>query len=113
MIQRQELSSDQLHIYSFELLQGRFLRIDFHSSNLDLLVSMDKPDGKESMEWSVPKRITTPVALAIDVKGTYKLNVRGIEKTETSGTYRIEIKALRPFVAQDQKQIAACMTFMT
>jgi CHAT domain-containing protein/tetratricopeptide (TPR) repeat protein len=103
-----ELSAGQTHSYPFELSQGRFLRIDFYSSNLDLVVSMAWPGGKKSLEWSIPKRVTTPISFVVDVLGTYHLKVQSSEKIENSGVYRIEIKTLRPVSAQDQKQVAAC-----
>lgn len=103
-----KLSSDEIHYYSFELLQHRFLRIDFFSPNIDLLVSIALPGDKKPLEWNIFKRGTVPVSSVFDTQGAYLLKVQSLEKKFDSGLYQLEIRASRPVNPQDTKQVAAC-----
>ena len=90
-----QLSEDPIHSYALQLLPGKFVQSDFYSSSSDLLVSLVWPGGQKSLEWSVPKRVPTPISWLADINGTYRLDVRNVKNEEGSGVYRLEIKALR------------------
>ncbi len=103
-----ELSADETHSYAFELSAQRFLRIDFHSLNIDLLVSIALPGGKKSLEWNIFKGSTAPIASVLDTQGIYLLKIQSLENNADSGFYRLEIKTSQPASAQDHRQVAAC-----
>ena len=103
-----ELPAEKIHSYNFKLSQQTFLRIDFYSPNIDLLVSIALPGGNESLKWLIIKRGTAPIACVLDSKSSYLLRIQGLEKNGYSGSYRMEIKASQPVGAQDHRQVAAC-----
>ena len=51
-----ELSQNEIRSYSLELSPQSFLRIDFYSPYMDLIVSMVWPSGKRSLEWHISRR---------------------------------------------------------
>jgi CHAT domain-containing protein len=101
------LSGNEIHSFTFELSHGKFLRADFYSPDIDLAVSIARPNGTKSQDWSIPKRIVSPISCVADVPGTYRLEVRGAASSMSSGTYQIEIKELRPVSGRDGNQVTA------
>jgi CHAT domain-containing protein/Tfp pilus assembly protein PilF len=102
------LSAGETRSYAFELMRGKFLRIDFDSSRFDLIVTVVWPDGKKSSKWDIAGRTVVPISFVADLQGRYQLNIQNSEKQEDSGSYRFEVRTLRTAGAQDQKQVAAC-----
>lgn len=103
-----DLSDSQVHSYQLELPTGRFLRVDFHSTNLDLLISLSGPGGRMSSDWIVPRRVSTPISWITEVSGNYLLKVRSVDNSQDNGVYRLDTRTFRQAAAQDQKQVGAC-----
>jgi CHAT domain-containing protein len=105
---KEHLAAGQTHLFLLELSSREFIRIDFYSSNLDLVASIARPGSKNSIEWNISKREIGPISFIAEVRGTYQLSVRSAEKAESAGAYQMEIKAQRPAGTQSQKQVNAC-----
>jgi len=91
-----EIPAGEVHTYQIALETGQFLRAVVNQRGIDLVVSAIGPDGQKVAEVDSPNGANgpEPVSLAAKVSGTYRLEVRSLEKDAKPGRYDIKIEEL-------------------
>jgi CHAT domain-containing protein/tetratricopeptide (TPR) repeat protein len=108
-----DLKGDEAHSYSLDLKAGQFLSLIVEQKGIDVVVKLFEPGGKLVAEIDSPNGIQgpEPVSAIIEVSGTYKLEVRSLEKTAAPGLYQAKIVDLRSATQDDRLRIAVQKTF--
>lgn len=104
-----EMAGGQAHAYLLTLSANQYLYLVVEQRGIDVELTLLGPDGKplekvdspNGAQGPEPLRLLTPVA------GSYRLEVRALEKDAKPGRYVARIVELRPAVAQDRGRIAA------
>ncbi|HZM86878.1 MAG TPA: erythromycin esterase family protein [Blastocatellia bacterium] len=91
-----EMAAGEVHAYRIDLEAGQFLRAVVNQRGIDLVVSVIGPDGQKIAEVDSPTGANgpEPVTLAAKVSGTYRLEVRALQKDAKPGRYDIKIEEL-------------------
>jgi CHAT domain-containing protein/tetratricopeptide (TPR) repeat protein len=93
-----ELVGGQAHSYRVRLGRGQYIRVVVNQRAIDVAVSIFSPDGKKTTEVDSAKsnQISKPVSAIALTTGTYRLEIRSLEKTAAPGRYVVKIEELRP-----------------
>jgi len=104
-----ELAGNAAHNYRLRVEAGQYLQLLVEQRGIDVVVSLFDADGKKLTEIDSPNGTQGPEPLAILVEqtGTYRLEVRSLEKDAPAGRYEVKIVAQRLATPQDKQQIAA------
>jgi len=107
-IQR-ELAGGQSHTYHLTLTAGQYLHVVVDQRGIDVVVALFSPDGNKLAEVDSPNGTQGPEPLhwIVDISGTYKLEVRSLEKDAPTGRYEVKIEEIRIPTEQDRSRIAA------
>ncbi|HEY1402803.1 MAG TPA: CHAT domain-containing tetratricopeptide repeat protein [Pyrinomonadaceae bacterium] len=105
---RQEIGGSDIHNYSLELAEDRYARILIKQQGSDVAVKIfnldnsvifvDRPNGARGREL---------VSFIAKRSGTYRLEVRALERAAPRGHYEISISELRPSTPRDESRLAA------
>ena len=97
------------HSYLISLAAGQFCHAVVHQLGIDVVVALYGPDGKQLVEMDSPNGTYGPerVSLVAGTSGSYKLEVRSLEKKAIAGRYRVKIEELRVATPQDNNRITA------
>ncbi|HXD34595.1 MAG TPA: tetratricopeptide repeat protein [Pyrinomonadaceae bacterium] len=109
-----ELAGNQSHAYSIALKAGQYLRLVVDQRGIDVVVALFGPGGGKIVEVDSPNGTQGPESLSAiaDISGTYRLEVRSLEKDVSAGRYEVKIQELRAATTQDNSRVAAERTFM-
>jgi len=104
-----EMAGGQAHAYQLTLAAGQYLHVVVDQRGIDVVVVMFGPDGKKLIEVDSPNGTQgpEPVSLVAEASGSYRLEVRLLEKDAAAGRYEVKIAELRVAVPQDRDRIAA------
>lgn len=108
-----ELIGGQSHSYRIELTSGQFIHLVVDQRGIDVVVTLFDPDHRQITEVDSPNGTQGPELLAAiaETAGTYRLEVRSLEKDAAPGRYQVKIEELRAAVEQDKSRIAAEQIF--
>jgi hypothetical protein len=53
-----ELSADETHSYEVHLLQGQYARVSVEQRGIDVIVNLQDPGGKDSIEFDTELRLS-------------------------------------------------------
>jgi CHAT domain-containing protein/tetratricopeptide (TPR) repeat protein len=103
------LKGGEVHAYSIALNSGDYLHADVDQRGIDVVVTLFGPDGKKLAEKDSPngEQGPEPVSIIAQAAGSYRLEVRSLEKGVAAGRYEVRVTELRPATPQDGSQIAA------
>ena len=89
-----ELTGGDAHSYALLLSAGDFLRVVFDQRGIDVVVTAYGPDQKKFAEVDSPNgdRGPEPVEFVTPVAGTYRFDVRSLEKNAKPGRYEARIE---------------------
>ncbi|MBI3653500.1 MAG: CHAT domain-containing protein [Acidobacteria bacterium] len=106
------MSGDQAHLYQLTAEAGFFLHAVVEQKGIDVAVTLFDPTGVKALEVDSPNGTEglEPIFFLTKLSGTYRLEVRSLAK-DAAGKYEIEVKELRPAVAQDSIFINAHQLF--
>jgi CHAT domain-containing protein/Tfp pilus assembly protein PilF len=109
-----ELGGRQAHSYWIDLTSGQFIHVVVDQRGVDVVVTLFSPDGKQIIEVDSPNGThgLEPVLAIADTSGSYRLDVRSLEKEAPIGRYQVKIEVLRTATTRDKTQIAAERAFM-
>lgn len=109
-----ELKGDEAHLYSIAVSAGQFLDVVVDQRGIDVVVMLFGADGKKLAEVDSPngRHGQEPVSIITETTGSYRLEVRSLDKPGAIGRYEVKIKELRTTKAQDKTRIAADQTFI-
>ncbi|MCI0420171.1 MAG: tetratricopeptide repeat protein, partial [Acidobacteria bacterium] len=102
-----ELTGGQVHSYQISLSAGQYLRVMVEQRGIDVVAALFGPGDQQVGEFDRRWLGAEPVSLIADVSGTYRLEIRSVQKTATQGRYQIRIQELRESAPQDKNYLAA------
>ncbi len=104
-----ELKSDEAHSYSLSLQAGQFLNVVVEQKGIDVVVTLFDANNKKTVEVDSPNGTQgpEPVSIIIETAGTYRLEVRSLEKTAPAGKYEVQILEQRAATDKDKDRVAA------
>lgn len=103
-----ELAGGGTHNYRITLTTGQFLRVVAEQRGIDVVVALFGPDGKQLLEVDSPNGTDGPEPLAwiAESPGSYRVEVRSLEKDAAPGRYVIALSELRGATERDHALIA-------
>jgi CHAT domain-containing protein/Flp pilus assembly protein TadD len=109
-----ELAGGQAHSYQLALAADQYLHVVADQRGIDVVVTLFSPDGKQLVEVDSPNGTQGPetISAMAEATGTYRLEVRSLEKDAPAGRYEVKIVELRKATEQDKTGIAADRAFM-
>lgn len=104
-----ELEGAQAHSYRLMLAADQYFSAVVDQRGIDVVVTLFAPDGQKLAEVDSPNGATgpEPLALITGTGGSFRLEVRSLEKDAKPGRYEVKIVELRAATAQDRSRIAA------
>ncbi|MBI3949053.1 MAG: tetratricopeptide repeat protein [Acidobacteria bacterium] len=104
-----ELAGGEAHTYRITLAAGQYLGILVDQRGVDVVLKLFGPDDQQLAEVDHPsgRYGPEPVSLVTDAPGSYRLEVRALEKEAPLGRYEIKIEELRQTTPQDKIRVAA------
>jgi CHAT domain-containing protein/tetratricopeptide (TPR) repeat protein len=104
-----ELAGSEVHAYSIQLTTGQFLNVVVGQYDIDVVVTVFAPDGKQLARFDSPigDPGPEPVTLIAEASGNYRLEVASLEKAAAVGRYQVNLEALRLAVSEDEKLVEA------
>ena len=103
----QVLPAGERHSYKITLNSGQYLRLLITPSGTELATTLYAPDGQKLSQSTCRQNGPTPVSAIAEVSGTYRLEVRSLEKDPVPGRYEVKVEEVRPATALDIHRIAA------
>jgi CHAT domain-containing protein/Tfp pilus assembly protein PilF len=104
-----KLKGGETQPYRLVLATGQFLRVVIDQRGIDVVVTLFAADGKQIIEVDSPNGTQGPeiVSAIAETSGTYRLEVRSLEKDVLTGRYEVKVEELRRANEQDQTRLAA------
>ena len=104
-----ELSGGQSHSYRLQLAKGQYVHVVVDQRGIDVVVALYGPEGKKLTEVDSPNGTQgpEPVSWIVETTGTYRLEVRSLEKDAKPGKYEAKIERLREADPQDVYRLRA------
>lgn len=104
-----ELAGGQSHTFQLTLAANQYLQVVVDQRGIDVAVTLFAPDGKKLSEVDSPNGTQgpEPLFLIAETAGSYRLEVRSLEKDAAAGRYEVKIEELRAATEQDKRHVAA------
>jgi CHAT domain-containing protein/tetratricopeptide (TPR) repeat protein len=98
--------ADETATYSFVAEGGRIYLVEVEQQSLDLIVTVEGPDGaSESFDSPLRRDGTEFILLQLTQPGTHRVTLRSEEYTGAVGAYAVRVSAIAP--AADARELAA------
>jgi CHAT domain-containing protein/tetratricopeptide (TPR) repeat protein len=109
-----ELRGGESHSYRIRLEAGQYLHVVVEQKGIDVVVSLDGPDGKTITESDSPNGIFGPEPLSAiaAASGDHVIRVHSDDKNVAAGKYEIRLTDLRAPKSDDHTRISAERAFM-
>ena len=106
------LRSNVSDVYPIDLQAGDFLRAVVDQHGVDVVVSLEDPEGRQILETDSPNGVEGPEPVAAVATGTgwHRLVVRAFAP-EASGRYTLRLLELRPATGRDRREAEAAAAF--
>jgi CHAT domain-containing protein/tetratricopeptide (TPR) repeat protein len=104
-----ELEGGGLHAYQVGLAAGEYLRVIVEQRGIDVVVTLFSPGDAKLNEVDSPNGTQgpEPIAVVAEVSGSYRLQVRSLDREAPPGRYEVRIEEQRPAVPADRSRIGA------
>ena len=85
------------HEYALRLARGELAEIVVHQQGVDVVVELTSPGGKllDTIDGPTGRNGDEVFEIIAEENGDYRIRVRPIDSNEPTGSYRLEVKALR------------------
>src|SRR5687768_490315 len=103
----QEFTSDSIHSYQIDLESGQYLRLSLEQMAIDVGVRLFRPGGHMLAEFGCRQDGPTPISLIAESSGTYRLELRALERDLVRGRYKLRVEEIRRVTARDRARLAA------
>ena len=102
-----ELSGGQSHSYQIQLTKGQFVHVVVDQRGIDVVVALYGPDGQKLTEVDSPNGAEgpEPISWIAETTGSYRLEVRSLEKDAKQAKYEARIETLREAMPQDAYRV--------
>lgn len=109
-----ELAGGEIHSYELALAAGQFCQIVVDQQGIDVVVALFGPNGVKLVETDGTNGAYGPeqVVLVAEDAGTYRLEVRSLEKSAPAGRYEVKLETLRTTLPQDENRIRAQQAYL-
>jgi len=110
---KRELARGEAHSYRLTLAAGQFCHVVVDQLGVDVAVALYGPGGERIVEVDSPTHINglELVSLLAEASGSYRLEVRSVEKNASAGRYVVRIEELRAATTRDKSRIVAQKAF--
>jgi len=100
-----ELAGGQAHSYQITLQKDQYLYVVVEQKGVDVVVTLFGPNGKALIDVDSPNGTQgpEPVSFITEVGGTYRLQVKSLEKDAPVGLYEVDLKELRIATNKDRE----------
>jgi CHAT domain-containing protein len=107
------LKAGETQSFRIHLTAGQFLHALVEQRDIDVLVVLYGPDGKQVGEIDSPndRWDSEPILLVADTSGDYRIDVRSTNSRASAGRYEIKIVFLREATAIDRDHVTAQRAF--
>jgi CHAT domain-containing protein/tetratricopeptide (TPR) repeat protein len=102
-----DLAGGESHSYLIALVSGRLLEAFIAQRQMDLTATLFGPDGRQVGQFDSLWYGPEPVCYVADATGSYRLEVRTVNKAATRGSYQLKLEKLRAPAPEDQTRVAA------
>ncbi|MBO0719277.1 MAG: CHAT domain-containing protein [Blastocatellia bacterium] len=104
-----ELAGGQSHSYGITLASAQYLQVVVDQRGIDVVVTLFAPDARKLSEVDSPNGIAgpEPISTVADAGGSYRIEVRSLEKTADKGRYQIRVEELRAATTEDRYRVEA------
>jgi enterochelin esterase family protein len=108
-----ELAGGEVHAYQIKLAAGQFLHAVVEQRGIDIVATLSGPDGKQVIEVDSPNGMQGPeeISVVTEAVGTYRLEVRSLEKEAAPGHYQLRIAEIHEASAQEKNLYVAGRAF--
>ncbi|MBI4852958.1 MAG: tetratricopeptide repeat protein, partial [Acidobacteria bacterium] len=109
----QELSGESAHSYSVKLEANQYLNLVVEQKGIDIVATVFSPSGEKIYEVDSPNGTEgdEPIYLITQSSGTYRLEVRSLDKSAPVGKYQTKIVELRASVPLDAERVVGFKAF--
>lgn len=110
---QRELKGGETHSFRIVLTSGQFLDAVVQQQDVDVVVAVFGPDGKQLTESDSPNDRfgPEPVLIVAATSGEYRVDVRSPNSKAAAGHYQIQVVALREATTKDKDHAAAQLAF--
>jgi hypothetical protein len=102
-----DLAGGESHSYLITLVSGQLLEAFIAQRQMDLTAALFGPDGSQVGQFDSLWYGPEPVCYVADATGSYRLEVRTVNKTATRGSYQLKLEKFRAPGPEDQTRVAA------
>jgi hypothetical protein len=90
------ITTADTHYYRIKLKAGEFLRALVDQRGIDLIIIVYTPDGQKILEVDSPNgnQGPEPIAVKAETSGSYRIEVRALEKNVPPGRYEVRIEEI-------------------
>jgi len=108
-----ELAGGQTHSYQIRFSAGQYAHVVVDQRGIDIVVALFGPDGIKLLEVDSPNGAQgpEPVSIVAEASGSYRLEVRSLEKDAAAGRYEVKLEELRVATEADRSRIVAQKLF--
>lgn len=109
-----ELAGGPSHSYQLTLAAGQYLHVVVDQRGIDVVVVLLGPNGEKFIEVDSPNGTWGPefVHFVAESPGSYRLEVRALDKMAPTGRYEAKIEHLREATPKDGSLVMAQRAFM-
>ncbi|MBC8029922.1 MAG: tetratricopeptide repeat protein [Pyrinomonadaceae bacterium] len=107
----QELSAGEFHSYRITLETNQYLHALVEQHGMEAGVTLYEPSGRILVQLDCRHYGPTPVSLIAETTGTYRMEVRSLEREHVRGRYELKAEEIRPSTEKDKYRIAAEKSF--
>jgi len=104
-----ELAGGQAHSYQITLPGGQYIHVVADQRGIDVVVTLYRPDGGKLIEVDSPNGADGPELLTwiTETSGTYRLEVRSLRMNSPAGRYELRIEESRRARPEDRALLKA------
>lgn len=93
-VQEGKLGSDDTLAYAIDLDAGHFVVGEVIQHSVDVVIGVDRPDGKRAATVDVSARGPEPFSFKTDTAGSYRINISPYQ--QQSGRFALRIRRVEP-----------------
>jgi tetratricopeptide (TPR) repeat protein len=104
-----QIKGGETNWFEFEVKAGFYARIEVEQKNIEVIVSLLAPEGKQVIEMrgdhgSMWRESLSCIA---DKNGFYRVEIKALDDADSIGRYTVKLAELRQSVPNDQKRLQA------
>jgi CHAT domain-containing protein len=102
-----EIGGNISQSYEIRLAAGQYLGMSIAKLDLQLIVTIFGPSGKKSLEVENRRYGPLLISLIADEPGSYRLDLRSLEKDAADAHYALSVDEIRPSTTTDRQRESA------